>query len=98
MFITSPFDLPEAVVAVAVEGVDSLKVIKGKKFPLNVDESEETTWQALSGRIQKRDNDNTLVRIYLGDGLDAVSITKQEYYKKNQRMIQVEFLLLNIIF
>lgn len=73
-FKTNTFDRPEAVVAVAIEGSNSLKVIKGKKFPLNIDESEETTWQALSGRIQDREKDNTLVRIYLGDGLDAVSI------------------------
>lgn len=72
MSITNPFNLPEAVVAIAVEGIESLGVIKGKKFPLNVDEVEETTWQALSGRLEERDNDNSLVRIYLGDGLDAL--------------------------
>ncbi|XP_031777735.1 renin receptor isoform X1 [Nasonia vitripennis] len=72
MSLTNPFNLPEAVVSIAVEGVDSLGAIKGKKFPLNVDEVEETTWQALSGRLEERDNDNSLVRIYLGDGLDAL--------------------------
>lgn len=70
--IVSPFNLPEAVVGIAVEGVDSLGSSRGKKFPLNVDEVEETTWQALGGRLEERDNDNTLVRIYLGDGVDAV--------------------------
>lgn len=73
MSITNAFNLPEGVVSIVVEGVDFLGPIKGKKFPLNVDEVEETTWQALSGRLEERDNDNTLVRIYLGDGLDAVS-------------------------
>lgn len=58
--------------SIAVEGVDSLNPTKGIIFPLNVDESEETTWQALSGRLEERDDNNTLVRIYLGDGLDAV--------------------------
>ncbi|XP_011503147.1 PREDICTED: renin receptor [Ceratosolen solmsi marchali] len=72
MSITNPFNLPEAIVAIAVEGIESLGLIKGKKFPLHVDEVEETTWQALSGRLEERDNDNTLVRIYLGDGLDAL--------------------------
>lgn len=72
MAISNPLNLPEAVVAVAVEGVDTLGPIKGQRFPLNVDEVEETTWQALSGRLEERDNDNSLVRIYLGDGLDAV--------------------------
>ena len=59
--------------AVAVEGVDSLGSIKGKRYPLLVDEIEEATWQALRGRLEQRDNNNLLVRISLGDGLDAVS-------------------------
>ncbi|XP_006558237.1 renin receptor isoform X2 [Apis mellifera] len=70
--ITDPFKLPEAVVVVAIEGVDSLDIPKGKRFPLNVNEVEETTWQALRERLEERDNDNTLVRISLGDGLDAL--------------------------
>ena len=65
--------MPEAVVGIAVEGVDTLSSPRGKIFPLNVDEIEETTWQALSGRLEERDDDNTLIRIYLGDGVDAVS-------------------------
>lgn len=70
--IADPFSLPEALVCIAVEGVDTLDVASGKKFHLNDDEIEETTWQAISGRLEERDNDNTLVRIYLGDGLDAL--------------------------
>jgi renin receptor len=89
MSITNPFNLPEAVVAIAVEGIDSLGVIKGKKFPLNVDEVEETTWQALSGRLEERDNDNSLVRIYLGDGLDAVSMKIYLIYD-NKNMLSLK--------
>nr|XP_054003981.1 ATPase H(+)-transporting accessory protein 2 isoform X1 [Hylaeus anthracinus] len=70
--IADPFNLPEAVVVVAIEGVGSLDIPKGKRFPLNVNEVEETTWQALRERLEERDNDNTLVRISLGDGLDAL--------------------------
>ncbi|XP_017889257.1 renin receptor isoform X2 [Ceratina calcarata] len=70
--ITDPFSLPEAVVAIAIEGVDSLDIPRGKKYPLNVNEVEETTWQALRERLEERDNNNTLVRISLGDGLDAL--------------------------
>ncbi|XP_076632160.1 ATPase H(+)-transporting accessory protein 2 isoform X2 [Colletes latitarsis] len=70
--IADPFSLPEAVVAVAIEGVGSLDIPRGKRFPLNVNEVEETTWQALRERLEERDNDNTLVRISLGDGLDAL--------------------------
>ncbi|XP_043504540.1 ATPase H(+)-transporting accessory protein 2 isoform X2 [Polistes fuscatus] len=70
--ITDPFSLPEAVVSIVVEGVDTLDITNGIKFHLNDDEIEETTWQAISRRLAERDNDNTLVRIYLGDGLDAL--------------------------
>ncbi|XP_014610254.1 PREDICTED: renin receptor isoform X4 [Polistes canadensis] len=70
--ITDPFSLPEAVVSIVVEGVDTLDIPNGIKFNLNDDEIEETTWQAISRRLAERDNDNTLVRIYLGDGLDAL--------------------------
>lgn len=55
-----------------------MDIPKGKRFPLNVNEVEETTWQALRERLEERDNDNTLVRISLGDGLDAVSISFDE--------------------
>ncbi|XP_033214858.1 ATPase H(+)-transporting accessory protein 2 [Belonocnema kinseyi] len=70
--IKDPFTLPEAIVGIAVEGVDTLNSPRGKRFSLNVDEIEETTWQALSGRLEERDDDNTLIRIYLGDGVDAL--------------------------
>ncbi|XP_043464847.1 ATPase H(+)-transporting accessory protein 2 [Leptopilina heterotoma] len=72
MSILDSFNLPEAVVVIAVEGKDSLNSTRGILFPLNADENEETTWQALTGRLGKKDDNNTLVRIYLGDGLDAL--------------------------
>ncbi|XP_076298730.1 ATPase H(+)-transporting accessory protein 2 isoform X2 [Lasioglossum baleicum] len=72
MSITDPFRLPEAVVVMAIEGIDSLDIPKGTRFPLNVNEGEETTWQAFRQRLDERDDDNILVRIYLGDGLDAL--------------------------
>ncbi|XP_015127674.1 renin receptor isoform X3 [Diachasma alloeum] len=70
--IRDPFALPEALVSIAIEGVESVKSPRGKHFPLNVDEVEETTWQAVSRRLEERDNNNTLVRICVGDGLDAL--------------------------
>ncbi|XP_033325516.1 ATPase H(+)-transporting accessory protein 2 isoform X2 [Megalopta genalis] len=72
MSITDPFRLPEAVVVMAIEGIDSLDIPKGTRFPLNVNEGEETTWQAFRQRLDERDDDNILVRIYLGDGVDAL--------------------------
>lgn len=74
MYLTDVLNLPEALVVVVVEGVSSLGEIKGEKYHLNVNEVEEATWQGLSGRIEERDKNNTLVRMYLGDGVNAVSI------------------------
>ena len=83
MRIKNPLELPEALVGIAVEGIDSLGIDKAHiKYPLNVDEYEETTWQALSGRLAERDNDNHLVRINLADGLDAVSTFLSLNYQK----------------
>ncbi|XP_046741081.1 ATPase H(+)-transporting accessory protein 2 isoform X2 [Diprion similis] len=72
MAINDIFDLPEAVVVVAVEGVKSIESPSGKHYPLIEDESEETTWQALSGRLEERDKSKTLIRINLEDGVDAL--------------------------
>ncbi|XP_057332200.1 ATPase H(+)-transporting accessory protein 2 isoform X1 [Microplitis mediator] len=70
--ITDPFSPPEAVVSIAIEGVESLDSPRGQRFPLIVDEVEETTWQAVSRRLGERDNNNTLVRICVGDGVNAL--------------------------
>ncbi|XP_063983047.1 ATPase H(+)-transporting accessory protein 2 isoform X2 [Diachasmimorpha longicaudata] len=70
--IRDPFLLPEALVSIVIEGVESVKSPRGKHFPLNVDEVEEVTWQAVSRRLEERDTNNTLVRIRVGDGLDAL--------------------------
>ncbi|XP_008546785.1 ATPase H(+)-transporting accessory protein 2 [Microplitis demolitor] len=70
--ITDPFNPPEAVVSIAIDGVESLDSPRGKRFPLIVDEVEETTWQAVSRRLGERDNNNTLVRICVGDGVNAL--------------------------
>ncbi|CAG5088738.1 Similar to ATP6AP2: ATPase H()-transporting accessory protein 2 (Drosophila melanogaster) [Cotesia congregata] len=61
-----------SVVSIAVEGVDSLDSQRGQRFPLIVDEVEETTWQAVSRRLGGRENNNTLVRICVGDGVNAL--------------------------
>lgn len=69
--------MPKALVAIAIDGVETLPVRKDMskvKFPLIVDEVEETTWQAIRSRVEERSSDNTLVRINLSDGVDAVSM------------------------
>jgi hypothetical protein len=70
-----PFTLPKALVAIAIDGIETLPFLENEAkitYPLIVDEVEETTWQAIRSRVEERSNDNTLVRINLSDGVDAV--------------------------
>jgi len=75
--IWDPFSIPQALVAIPIDGIEHLPFLKDKInkdiYPLIVDEAEETTWQAIRSRVEERSNDNTLVRINLSDGVDAVS-------------------------
>jgi len=69
--------VPKALIAIVVEGTEHLPSLKDKAkvtCPLIYDEVEESTWQAIRSRVDERSNDNTLVRINLSDGVDAVSI------------------------
>lgn len=71
--------MPKALVAMPIEGIGMLPFIKDKtkvEYVMIFDEAEETTWQAIRSRVEERSNDNTLVRINLSDGVDAVSIIK----------------------
>ena len=77
IIIWDPFAMPKALVAIAIDGIEKLPFLKDGTlitYPLIVDEVEETTWQAIRSRVEERSNDNTLVRINLSDGVDAVSI------------------------
>jgi len=69
--------MPKALVAIPIDGIEFMPFLKDKTkitYPLIVDEVEETTWQTIRSRIEERSNDNTLIRINLSDGVDAVSI------------------------
>ncbi|KAH0950846.1 hypothetical protein HN011_008304 [Eciton burchellii] len=73
--IMDPFTLPKALVAIAIDGIETLPFLENEAkitYPLIVDEVEETTWQAIRSRVEERSNDNTLVRINLSDGVDAL--------------------------
>ncbi|KAL6259978.1 hypothetical protein P5V15_009886 [Pogonomyrmex californicus] len=73
--IWDPFSMPKALVAIPIDGIEQLPFLKDKTkitYPLIVDEAEETTWQAIRSRVEERSNDNTLVRINLSDGVDAL--------------------------
>lgn len=54
MVIQNPFDFAEGAVIVAVSGVPTLDSVQGRTFPLNTDESLDTTWHALSSRLADR--------------------------------------------
>ncbi|KAK0086389.1 hypothetical protein PV326_005556, partial [Microctonus aethiopoides] len=81
--VTNPFGLPEATVIVVVEDVDSLESSRGIKFALNVDENEERTWQVVRQRLEDRDKNNTLIRIRVGDGFDALGQSSLGELKPN---------------
>ncbi|KAL6424223.1 hypothetical protein ACFW04_009815 [Cataglyphis niger] len=73
--IWDPFSIPQALVVIACDGMEMLPPMEDKNkitYSLIVDEMEETTWQAIRSRIEERSNDNTLVRINLSDGVDAL--------------------------
>ncbi|XP_044004821.1 ATPase H(+)-transporting accessory protein 2 isoform X2 [Aphidius gifuensis] len=63
---------PEAVVSIAIESIEPFSLNQEVRYPLNADEDEETTWQAISTRLHGHDNNNTLVRINANDGLKVL--------------------------
>lgn len=83
--IWDPFSFPQALVVIACDGMETLPPMENKNkitYSLIVDEMEETTWQAIRSRVEERSNDNTLVRINLSDGVDAVSKIDKKLVKR----------------
>lgn len=70
--VNNPTKLPEAVVAIVVEGNVSLNLKSKTIYPVSMSGSEESTWQALYNKIQSREHNNTLVRLNLSDGFVSV--------------------------
>lgn len=54
MVVHDPFDFAEGAVIVAVPGVATLDSVQGRTFPLNTDESLESTWHSLAARLADR--------------------------------------------
>ncbi|CAH2240665.1 jg220 [Pararge aegeria aegeria] len=78
--IVDPFNTPEAVVEVYIDGVSSLgdtTGLKTKDFPLTVDEYEPDTYDAVRHRIKQRftNGGNNLVNIRLSDPDDLASVS-----------------------
>lgn len=77
MVIRHPFDFAEGIVAVAIPGVASLDSVQGRTYPLNTDESLESTYHAISSRLADRfpTADNlTLNYVNLNDPSKAVEV------------------------
>ncbi|XP_044730028.1 ATPase H(+)-transporting accessory protein 2 [Chrysoperla carnea] len=78
MYIQDPFNYPEALVHVAIEGVTNLgkySPLDVPKYPLNTDEDEFSTWRAMKHRVIERhpEDNNTLVRVELSGGLQELN-------------------------
>lgn len=72
-YLTDPFNLPEAVVVVDVDGVADIDQVKGHHFPLATD-SDDGTFSSLRRRVQERfpDERSEIVNVNLGNGLEGV--------------------------
>ncbi|CAG9579812.1 unnamed protein product [Danaus chrysippus] len=79
--ITDPFNTPEAVVQVYIDGISSLgenSGLKSKKYPLIVDEYEPDAYDAIKHRIKQRfiNGNNKLVNIGLSESDDLAVASK----------------------
>ncbi|PSN44884.1 hypothetical protein C0J52_06190 [Blattella germanica] len=79
--VLDPFHFAEAVVTLVVDGVSNLGFSDGQRYPLNTDEDESVTWQALHDRVLRRypDQNATLLRVDLTEQLDSVKQLFGEY-------------------
>ncbi|CAF4821867.1 unnamed protein product [Pieris macdunnoughi] len=79
--VVDPFDTPEAVVEVYVDGVSSLgnaAGLKAKTYPLIVDEYEPDTYDSVAHRIKQHftNGGNKLVNIRLSEPDDLIAYSK----------------------
>lgn len=75
LYIDDPFNLAEALVTVAVDGISSIDQQKGHHFPLRTDEDDPDIYQALQKRILERypESNSNLVKVDLSRGLYDVN-------------------------
>lgn len=72
--MSHPFSFAEAIVGVVVDGVSSLGLKEGHRYPLVTDEDESVIWQALHDRILSRypGQNATLLRMDLAEEVKCV--------------------------
>lgn len=74
MYIEDPFNLPEAIVTISIDGISDINQQKGHHFPLKTDISELEVFQSLERKILAHHltQEPLLVRIDLSNGLEDV--------------------------
>ena len=72
--MTHPFSFAEAIVGVVVDGVSSLGLKEGHRYPLVTDEDESVIWQSLHDRILSRypGQNATLLRMDLAEEVECI--------------------------
>jgi hypothetical protein len=72
--VSHPFSFAEAIVGVVVDGVSSLGLKEGHRYPLITDEDESVIWQALHDRILSHypGQNATLLRMDLAEEVKCV--------------------------
>lgn len=75
MYIENPFNLPEAIVTISVDGLSDINQQKGHHFPLKTDVTESDVFESLERSVlaHSPDQNPKLVRVDLSNGLDDVS-------------------------
>lgn len=75
MYLLNPFELPEAIVTIAVDGVTDIGMTKGHSFPMHTDEDESDIYDIVQRRIEERfpESKSIFIRADLSEGLSEVS-------------------------
>lgn len=73
-YIENPFNIPEAIVTIAVDGVKDIGQNKGHHYSLLTNDDESRVYRSLAKRITERfpDEEPTLIRVDLTNGLDDI--------------------------
>lgn len=76
VYVTSPFNFAQAVAVLSVQGVSSLGISEGHKFPFLTDSPPGETFAAIESKIVDRypyGGNQTLIYINLDDDVKKVS-------------------------
>lgn len=74
LYIEDPFNMPEAIVTVAVDGVESIDNQKGHHYPLRTNEEDISVYENMEKRISERypESKSNMVEINLSNGLEDI--------------------------